>query len=145
MTKRFGLAVLATTAALAFANGVIYVLTYSEFLAANSGLSRDLFDRIQKPVDQTEALPSVLAMLLAGTLLTAVIDRVKARTFVAGARSAFLFGCLMVGSVNFGLIATTYYYSYVSGIVDIFVAAATFAAAGGVAALILGRGARTGQ
>lgn len=145
MTKRFGLSVLASAAAIALTNGLIYVLFYGEFLAANSGLSRELFDRVQKPAEQTEALPTVLAMLLAGTLLTVVIQHAKARTFIAGARSAFLFGCLMLGSVNFGLIGTTYYYSYVSGVVDIFVAASTFAAAGGVAALILGRDARPGQ
>lgn len=140
MTKWFAMSVVASAVTVLATNLVIYLLFYEQFLISNSGLSRELFEQVQKPADQTDILPFVLATLLTGTLLTAVTERVRARTFIAGATTAFVFGCLMVGSVNLGLIATTHYYSYLSGIVDIFVAAATFAVAGGVAALILRRG-----
>lgn len=142
MTKWFALSVVASAVAVLATNLVIYVLFYGDFLASNSGLSRELFEQVQKPADQTDILAFVAATLLTGTLLTAVIERVKARTFTAGATTAFVFGCLMVGSVDLGLIATTHYYSTFSGIVDIFVAAATFAIGGGIAALILRRGAQ---
>jgi hypothetical protein len=51
----------------------------------------------------------------------------------------------MIGAVNLGLIATTYYYSYMSGIVDILVGALTIAVGCGFAALVQGRSHRSGQ
>jgi hypothetical protein len=140
MKKKFILSMLASAVTVFVLNGVIYPLFYGDFLKNNSGLSAELFEKVQRPVSQTEIPATILSMLLIGCLIATVIYWLKARTFVDGFKFGFVFAGLMVGSVNLGLVATTYYFSYTSGIVDIFVGATTIAVGGGVAACIMGRG-----
>ncbi|MBI4297862.1 MAG: hypothetical protein HY676_04955 [Chloroflexi bacterium] len=140
MKKRFVLSALASAVTVLILNGVIYALFYGDFLKNNSGLSVELFEKVQRPVDQTNIPATILSMLVIGCLITTVVHWVKAKTFINGLKFGFIFAVLMVGSVNLGLLATTYYYSTKSGIIDIFVGAATIAIGGGVAALIMGGG-----
>ena len=141
MKKKFILSVLASAVTILILNGVIYPF-YGDFLKNNSGLSVQLFEQVQKPVAQTDITATILAMIFIGCLITTVVYWVKARTFIDGCKFGFIFASLMIASVNIGLIATTYYFSYKSGIIDIFVGAATIAIGGGVSAYIIGRGSK---
>jgi hypothetical protein len=139
MNKRFLFAALASTITVLLINGGIYPLFYGDFIKNYSNLSADIWDKVQKPVAETDIFASILAVLLIGILITSVVRWTKAKSFLAGIKSGFILGVLMVGGVDLGLIATTKYFSYTSGIIDIFVAAFSFALAGGVAASIFGR------
>ncbi len=139
MKKIFIVSVLASAVTILVLNGVIYPF-YGDFLKNNSGLSVELFEKVQRPVDQTKIPATILSMIVIGCLVTTVVYRVKAKTFIDGLKLGFIFAVLMVASVNLGLLATTYYYSTKSGIIDIFVGAATIAIGSGVSAYIMGRG-----
>lgn len=138
MGKRLILAGLAAAAAVLIVNGLIYPF-YHDFLRDNSDLAADLFDRVQRPVDETLLPATAASMVLVGALIAVVVRWSGAHTFLGGIKAGLVLGLLMVGTVNLGLIATTHYYSYTSGIVDAFVGGATIAVGGGAAALVLGK------
>lgn len=140
MTKKFLLSSLACAVIIAIPNAIITPLFYYDFLKNNSGLSPELWEQVQRPAEETEVIAAILSILLLGCLTTLVIYWTKAKTFLEGFKKVLIFSVLMMGVVNFGLLGTTHYWSYISAITDIFVASATFAIGGGVAALIMGRG-----
>lgn len=139
MIKKFVLSSLACSVVIAIPNAIITPLFYYDFLKNHSGLSPDLWVKVQRPAEETELVAAILSILLIGCLTTLVIYWTRAKTFLEGFKFGFIFSVLMMGVVNFGLLGTTYYWSYISAITDIFVAATTFAIGGGVAALIMGR------
>lgn len=139
MKKSFILSALAGAIAVLILFLVTSLLSYADFLENNSALSADLFEKVQRPLDQTQIPAIILSIVIIGCLIATIVYWVKAKKFVDGFKYVFLFGVLMMGSVNFGLIATTYYYSYTTGIVDIFVSGLMFGIGGGVAALVMGK------
>ena len=143
MIRKFVLSSLASTVIIAVPNAIISPLFYYEFLKNHSGLSPDLWEMVQRPAEETEVFAALLSIVLVGCLTTLVIYWTKARTYLEGFKYAFIFSVLMMGVVNFGLLGTTHYWSYLSAITDIFVAATSFAIGGGVAALIMGRESKT--
>jgi len=143
MNKKLILAAIASTFTILIINGGIYPLFYGDFLKNYSDLSADIWDKVQKPIKETNILASISAVILIGILITKTVSWSHAKTFYDGIKFGFILGVLMVGAVDLGLIATTKYFSYTSGITDIFVAAFSFAVAGGVAAYILGRETKT--
>ena len=139
MKKSFVLSALAGTATVLILFLVTSILPYTDFLKNNSALSADLFAKVQRPLDQTQIPAIILSILIVGCLIATIVYWVKAKNFVDGFKYVFLFGILMMGTVKFGLIATSYYYSYMTGIVDIFMAGFMFAIGGGVAALVMNK------
>jgi len=139
MIKKFFLSSLACAVVDAIPNAIITPLFYYDFLKNNSGLTPELWEKVQRSAAETEVVPVLLSLLLIGCLTTLVIYWTKAKTFMDGFKYSFIFSVLMMGVVNLGLLGTTHYWSYISAITDIFVAATTFAIGGGVAALIMGR------
>ncbi len=139
MIKKFVLSSLVCTVIVAIPNAIITPLFYYDFLKNNSGLSPELWERVQRSAEETEVVPVILSLLLIGCLITLVIYWTKAKTFLDGFIYSFTFSALMMGVVNLGLLGTTHYWSYISAITDIFVAATSFAIGGGVVALIVGR------
>ena len=141
MTKKFLLAVVASAVTAVVPNAIITATFYYDFLKSHSPLTEmGIWDKVQIPADQTKMPAAILTILCIGFLLTTVMYWANSKTFLQGLKRTFIFAMFMVGMVNFGLIATTHYWSYTSGIVDIFVASITFAPAGGVASWILGKG-----
>jgi H+/gluconate symporter-like permease len=138
MTKKFILSALACAVIIAIPNAIITPLFYYDFLKNNSGLPPELWEKVQRTVEETEVVAAVLSILLIGCLTTLVIYWTKVKTFMEGFKKVFIFSVLMMGVVNFGLLGTTHYWSYKSAIIDILVASITFALGGGVAALIMG-------
>ena len=139
MIKKFVLSSLACAVVVAIPNAIITPLFYYDFLKNNSGLSPEMWEKVQRTAQETEAIPVVLSLLSIGCLASLVIHWTKSKTFLDGFKYSFIFSALMMGVVNLGLLGTTHYWSYTSAITDIFVAAITFAIGGGVAALINGR------
>ena len=84
MKKKFLLSILLSAVAVFVLNGAIYPLFYMDFLRNNSGLTKELFDKMQKPVAQTEIVATILSILFIGTLVTTVIYWARARTFARG-------------------------------------------------------------
>jgi hypothetical protein len=143
--RRFIVSALAGAGAVLVLNGLIYALFYGDFLKDNSGLSTELFEQVQRPVADTQVVATVASMVFIGCLIATVAYWARAYTFAAGLKAGLIFGVLMIGAVNLGLIATTYYYSYISGLVDILVGALTIAVGCGFAALVQGRSQRSSQ
>ena len=139
MNKKFLLSTIASAITMVIPNAIISATFYYDFLKAHSGLSNDVWDKFQRSAGQTETAAAIITLLFIGIFISSVVYFTKAKTFWDGMKWAFFFGVLLAGTTNFGFIATTHYWSYFSAIIDIFVAATTFALGGGVAALILGR------
>ena len=140
MNKKFLLATIASAVVMAIPSAIISATFYYDFLKAHSGLTSDVWDKFQRSAEQTETIAAIISLLFIGIFISSVVYFTKATTFFDGMKWTFFFGCLLAGTTNFGLLATTHYWSYYSAIIDIFVAAITFALGGGVAALILGKG-----
>jgi hypothetical protein len=137
---RFVMAVVASAITVAILNGIITAVGYYGFLKSHSPLTAmGLWEKVQIPAEQTRIPALLLSLLCLGAMITTVVHWAGARSFIDGMRVAFIVGCLAIGTVNLGLLATTHYWSYTSAIVDVFVAGATFAVGGGLAATILGR------
>ena len=140
MKTRFIFAILASALTVLVLNGVIYPLFYGDFLRNYSGMGVELWDKIQKPVEETNLPVTFLSMILIGSLVTSVVKWSQSTTFLKGIRSGVVLGLLMVGGVNMGLLATTNYYSYTSAFVDVFVGGLSIAVSCGVAAVVIGSG-----
>jgi hypothetical protein len=78
--------------------------------------------------------------LAMGFLITWIMYRLGARSFVSGLKQGFILGSLFWSSVNFGLYASSNYFSEAGVFVDIASSTTVMTLAGAVAAWLLGAG-----
>ncbi len=82
----------------------------------------------------------VVTSLAMGFLITTIIKWSGATTFTSGLKYGFIIALLFWGSVNFGLYASSNYFSQASVFVDYACSVTAMTISGAVAAWMLGRG-----
>ena len=82
----------------------------------------------------------VVTSLSMGFLITTVMKWSGANTFVSGLKYGFIIALLFWGSVNFGLYASSNFFSQASVFVDYACSVTAMTISGAIAAWLLGRG-----
>jgi hypothetical protein len=139
MNRRFFLSALVTTVVLFLLNAAVYVAFLKDFFQNHPAISPEFMKQLYKPDDQLIVWALILCTVAIGCLVTTVIYWSGARTFISGLKSGFIFGILMLCSVDFGLLASTNNFSTAGAFADLTCSTITLTISGAVAAWLLGR------
>ena len=139
MKNRFFLAAGVTTIVLFILNAVVYVFFLKDFFHNHPAVSPEFMKQLYRPDDQLIVWAVVLCSVALGCLLTTVISWSGARTFTTGLRSGFIFGILMLCSVDFGLLGSTNNFTTAGAFADITCSTIVLTISGGISAWMLGR------
>lgn len=140
MNKKFIIAGLVTTLVMFVINTVVFVAFLRDFFLAHPAVSVEFMKQLHRESDQVIPWAVIIALVSIGFLITTVIKWSGAKTFASGLKYGFIFAFLFLGSVDFGLYASSNYFSEASVFLDFFVGSASIGISGAVAAWMLGRG-----
>lgn len=139
MKKKFILTGLITTVINLLLNTIAYFVFLKDFFKAHPVISEEFMKQLHRPPDQLIVWAMVVTSLTMGFFITTVIKWSGATTFMSGLKYGYLLGLLFWGSVNFGLYASSNFFSEASVFVDYACSATAMAISAAVSAMILGR------
>jgi hypothetical protein len=122
-----------------------YILYLRKFYQAHPAGSEEFMRQLSRPPDQLIIWAMVATSLTMGYLITTVIYWTGARTFETGLKYSFLLAILFWSSVNFGLYASSHYFSRSSVFADLACSVGCMTISGAFAAWLLGRGSLGGR
>jgi hypothetical protein len=140
MKLRFITAGIATTIVNLVLNAAAYFLFLKGFFQSHPAVSEEFMRQLQRPPDQLIGWAMVATSVTMGFLITTIIKWSGASSFTTGLQKGCLVGFLFWGSVNFGLYASSNYFSEASVFADLVCSATAMTVSAAVAAWILGRG-----
>mgnify|MGYP001163219777 CR=1 FL=1 len=140
MNKNFLLAGLCTTIVNLLLNAAAYVFLLKDFYLSHPAVSAEFMKQLHRAPDQLIGWAMVVTSVAMGFLITTVVRWSGATTFASGLRNGFLVALLFWGSVNFGLYASSNFFSRATVFVDYACSVTAMTIAGAVAAWMLGRG-----
>jgi len=140
MSKNFLAAGLLTTVVNLLLNAAAYFLLLKDFYHAHPAVSEEFMRQLHRPPDQLVGWAMVVTALTMGFLITTAMRWSGATTFATGLKNGLILGMLFWGSVNFGLYASSNFFSYATVFVDYACSATAMTLSGAVAAWMLGRG-----
>ena len=143
MNKKFLLAALVGTIVLLLLNAIIYVVFLKDFFQNHPAVSPEFMKQLNRQDDQIIWWAVALSSVAIGFLVTTVLQWSGARTFVSGLKSGFIFAFLFLCAIDFGLFATSNFFSEVSVFIDMICGTVAITIAGAVVAWMLGRGKTT--
>jgi hypothetical protein len=142
MNKRFLISGLATSVSSLLLNAAAYVLVLKDFYRAHPALSEEFMKQLHRPPDQLILWAMAVTSLAMGFLVTTAMKWSGARTFASGLKRGFVFAALFWGSVNFGLYASSNFFSSKAVFVDYACSVTAMTLSGALAAWLLGQGKR---
>jgi len=145
MNKKFLFAGLLTTIINLVLNALGYALILKDFYHSHPSGPEEFMKQLQRPPDQLIPWAMAATSLMMGFFIVAVMKWSGALTFISGLQKASVMGILFWGSVNFGLYASSNYFSLASAIVDLICSATAMTLSGACAAWILGSGREKGR
>ena len=131
---------LVTSATNLVLHAAIYFIFLKEFFRSHPAGSQEFVSQLHRSPDQLVGWAMAVTSLAMGFLITTVIKWSRATTFLSGLKKGFVLGFLFWASVNFGLFASSNYFSVESVFVDYACSAAVMTLAAAVSAWMLGRG-----
>ncbi|MCX6151426.1 MAG: hypothetical protein NTX22_12920 [Ignavibacteriales bacterium] len=140
MNKKFLISGLITTLINLLLNAAAYIFILKDFYQSHPAVSEEFMKQLHKQPDQLIVWAMVVTSLAMGFLITTVIKWSGAKTFVSGLKYGFVFALLFWGSVNFGLYASSNFFSQATVFVDYACSVTAMTISGAVAAWMLGRG-----
>lgn len=140
MNKKFLLSGLVTTTISLALHALAYAAILKDFFHSHPAVSEEFMKQLIRPPDQLIVWAMVATSLSMGFLITLVMKWSGARTFVSGLRYGFIIALLFWGSVNFGLYASSNFFSQASVFVDYACSVTAMTISAAVAAWMLGRG-----
>jgi len=140
MNKKFLLSGLVTTTISLALHALAYAAILKDFFSSHPAVSEEFMKQLSRPPDQLIVWAMVVTSLSMGFLITLVMKWSDARTFVSGLRYGFIVALLFWGSVNFGLYASSNFFSQASVFVDYACSVTAMTISAAVAAWMLGRG-----
>jgi multisubunit Na+/H+ antiporter MnhC subunit len=140
MNKEFLLSGLVTTAVNLALHTLAYVVILKDFYRSHPAVSEEFAKQLSRPLDQLVVWAMVVTSVAMGFLITLVMKWSGAKTFVSGLRYGSIVALLFWGSVNFGLYASSNFFSQASVFVDYACSVTAMTMSGAVAAWMLGRG-----
>jgi hypothetical protein len=142
MKKRFLLSGLATSVSSLLLNAAAYFLVLKDVYRAHPTISEEFMKQLHRPSDQLIAWAMAVTALAMGFLVATAMKWSGARTFASGLRRGFVFAALFWGAVNFGLYASSNYFSSQAVFVDYACSVTAMTLSAALAAWILGQGKR---
>jgi hypothetical protein len=140
MKKRFFLTGLLTTIVNLLLHTMAYFLILKDFFRSHPAGPEEFIKQLHRPPDQLIPWAMAATSLLMGFFITIVMKWSGARTFISGLRKASVMGFLFWGSVNFGLYASSNYFSAGSTFIDLACSGTVMTISGAIAAWALGSG-----
>jgi len=138
MNKRFIVTGLITTVINLFLHGVAYFFFLKDFFRSHPAGSEEFMKQLGRPPDQLIIWAMAVTSLTMGFLITLIIKWSGARTFASGLKYGFITAFLFWGSVNFGLYASSNYFSLASVFVDFASSTAVMTISAAFAAWMMG-------
>ncbi|MBI5474196.1 MAG: hypothetical protein HY961_17815 [Ignavibacteriae bacterium] len=145
MTKKFIVAGIVTAVVSLLLNAVAYFLFLKDFFQEHPAVSVEFMQQLHRQPDQLIGWAMLVTSLAMGFLITTTIKWSGATTFVSGLKNGFTLALLFWGSVNFGLYASSNFFSQASVFADYACSVTAMTLSGAVAAWMLGRGKRVGH
>ncbi|MFK0730634.1 MAG: hypothetical protein ACIWVG_05600 [Gloeotrichia echinulata HAB0833] len=143
MNKNFFLTGLLTTVVNLLLNVAAYLFILKDFYQSHPAVSEEFMKQLHRPPEQLIVWAMVVTSLAMGFLITTVMKWSGAVSFSSGLKFGFLFAFLFWSSINFGLYASSNFFSQASGFTDTACSVASMTISGAVAAWMLGRGKTT--
>jgi hypothetical protein len=140
MNKRFIAVGFLTTVINLLLHAVAYFFFLKDFYHSHSTVSEEFMRQLYRQPDQLIGWAMVVTSLTMGFLITTIIKWSGATTFVAGLKRGFIVALLFWGSVNFGLYASSNFFSQASVFADYACSVTAMTISAAVAACRLGRG-----
>ena len=140
MNKKFLISCLITSVINLLLNAAAYVFILKDFYQSHPAVSEEFRNQLSRPLDQLIMWAMVVTSLSMGFLITIVMKWAGANTFVSGLKYGFVFSLLFWGSVNFGLYASSNFFSTTSVFIDYACSVTVMTIAAAVAAWLLGSG-----
>jgi uncharacterized membrane protein YphA (DoxX/SURF4 family) len=140
MNKKFLISGLVTTVINLLLNTAGYVFILKGFYQTHPAGSEEFMKQLQRPPDQLIIWAMIVTSLAMGFFITTVMKWSGAKTFVSGLKYGAILGFLFWTSINFGLYASSNYFSLPSVFVDLACSAISMTISGAVAAWMLGSG-----
>jgi hypothetical protein len=121
-------------------HAAVYFLFLKEFFRTHPAGSQEFVKQLHRGPDELVGWAMAATSLAMGFLITTTIKWSRATTFLSGLKKGCVLGLLFWASVNFGLYASSNYFSLESVFVDYACSAAVMTVAAAVSAWMLGRG-----
>ena len=131
---------LVTSATNLVLHAAAYFVFLKEFFRSHPAGSEEFVKQLHRGPDELVGWAMAVTSLAMGFLITTMIKWSRATTFLSGLKKGFVLGLLFWASVNFGLYASSNYFSMESVFVDYACSAAVMTVAAAVSAWMLGRG-----
>jgi hypothetical protein len=140
MKKRFILSGVVTTFVNLLLHAAVYFLFLKDFYRTHPAVSEEFMKQLSRPPGGLVGWAMAVTALTMGFLITTVMDWAGARSFGSGLKYGSILGLLFWASVNFGLYASSNFFSTASVFADYACSAAVMTLSGAVAAWMLGKG-----
>jgi len=138
MNKKFIITGLITTLINLFLNTAIYFLILKDFYHSYAALSEECMKQLHRPPEQIIVWAMVVTSFSMGYIITMVIKWSGAKTLTSGLKYGLIFSLLFWGSVNFGLYASSNFFSLESVFVDYACSVTAMTISCSVSAVLLG-------
>jgi hypothetical protein len=139
MNARFLITGLLTTLLNLVLNVVAYLTILKDFYRSHPAVSEEFMKQLHRQPDQLIGWAMAVTSLAMGFLITTIIQWSGANTFASGLKYGFVLAFLFWGSVNFGLYASSNFFSQEAVFVDSACSVTAMTMSGAVAAWMLGR------
>lgn len=140
MNKKFLISGLITTVINLLLNAGAYIFILKNFYHSHPVISQDFMKQLHRQPDELIVWAMVITSLAMGFLITTVIRWSGAKTFSTGLKNGFIFAFLFWGAVNFGLYASSNFFSQATVFVDYACSVIAMTISGAISAWLLGRG-----
>ena len=142
MSKGFLISGLATSVSSLLLNAAAYVLVLKGVYRAHPAVSEEFMRQLHRPPGRLVVWAMVVTSLAMGFLVTTAMKWSGARTFASGFKQGLIFAALFWGSVNFGLYASSNFFSQAAVFVDYACSVTAMTLSAALAAWLLGQGKR---
>ena len=116
MNKKFFVSGFITTIVNLILHTAAYIFILKDIYSSYPAVSEEFRKQLSRPLDQLIVWAMVVTSLSMGFLITIVMKWSGANTFVSGLKYGSVFSLLFWGSVNFGLYASSNFFSQTSRI-----------------------------
>jgi hypothetical protein len=138
MNKTFLISGLATSVSSLLLNAAAYVLVLKDVYRSHPAISEEFMKQLHRPPGRLIVWAMAATSLATGFLITTAMQWSGARTLASGFKKGFVFAALFWGSVNFGLYASSNFFSSKAVFVDYACSVTAMTLSGALAARLLG-------
>jgi hypothetical protein len=138
MSKNFLLSGLAASVSSLLLNAAAYVFILKAVYRAHPAGSEEFVRQLHRPPGELIVWAMAVTSLAMGFLVTTAMKWSGSRTFVSGLKRGFIFAALFWGSVNFGLYASSNFFSQTAVFVDYACSVTAMTLSAALAAWLLG-------